>query len=85
MLSFQGAPESAGNEKIIARLAAPARYAAVSFNESNHARRNGNRPWCAACFAADYADFEQFCGPAQAAIKSFYPRDLRLFRGHKRD
>src|SRR6266705_5364417 len=85
VLLFQGAPQSAGNEKIVARLAAPARYPAVSFNQSDYARRNGNWPRCAARFAADYADFEPLRGPAQAAIKFFHPRDFRLFWSHKRD
>ena len=85
MFLFQGAPESAGNKKIIARLAAPARYPAFSFNESNNACRDGNRPWCAACFAADDADLEPLRRPTQAEIKFFHPRDFGLFRGHKRD
>ena len=67
MLLFQGTPESTGNEKVITRLATPARYPAVSFNESNNACRNGNRPLRAARFAADYADFEALRRPAQAA------------------
>jgi len=64
MFLFQAASESAGNEKIVARLAAPTRYGAVSFNESDYAGRDGNRPWRAARFSADDADFEPLRGPA---------------------
>src|SRR6266567_9488271 len=85
MLVFQVATELSGHKKIIADFAAMARYPAVSFNESNNARRNGNRPGRAARFAANYADLEPLRSPAQAAIKIFHPLEFRLLRGDEGD
>src|SRR6266487_3664212 len=85
MLLFHSATHSASDKKIITRLGAPARYAAVSFNETNHANRNRHGPGCAAHFSADYADFEPIRSPAQSAIKPLHPFDLRLLGSNKSD
>src|SRR6266487_214652 len=85
MLLFHSATHSASDKKIITRLGAPARYAAVSFNETNHANRNRHGPGCAAHFSADYADFEPLRSPAQSAIKPLHPFDLRLLGSNKSD
>jgi hypothetical protein len=76
MLVFQGTAQSAGDKQIIARLAASARYAAVSFNKTNHTNRNRHGSGCAAHFAPNYADFKSLRGPAQSTIKPLHPFDL---------
>ena len=73
MLLFQWPTQSTGDKKIVAHLAAPARYASVSFNKTNYANRNRHGSGCAARFAANYADFKSLRGPAESTIKPLHP------------
>src|SRR4029453_8052607 len=85
MLLLHGTAELASNKKIITRPAAPARYAPVSFNKTNHANRNPNGAGCAAHFTANDADLEPIRGTAQSAIKLFHPFDVSLPRSNESD
>jgi len=85
MLLFHGATQSTSDKKIIAHLAASARYAAVFFNKTKHGNRNRRGTGCATRFAADYAHFEPLRGPAQSAIKFLHPFNLRLLRSNESD
>src|SRR5947199_9721191 len=85
MFFFQGTPEPASNEKIVTRLAAPARYRAPLFNKSNYAHGDGDWPGRAARLAAVYADVKPLRRPAQPAIELFDPPDVGWVGGHKRN
>src|SRR4030095_3379793 len=85
MLLFHGATQSTSDKKIIAHLAAPARYTTVSFDKANNAKRTRHGPGCATRCAADYAHFEPLRGPAQSAIKALHPFNLGLLRSNESD
>src|SRR5206468_1080420 len=83
MFFFQGTSEPTGYEKIVARLAASARYRAPLFNKSNYTHGNGDWPWRAARLAADYADLKPLRSPAQPAIKLFHSADASLLSNQR--
>ena len=80
MFALDRAAKPACNKKIVASLAASARYPAIFLNESSNARGNDGWPGCAAHFTANDADIKTRRRPVQAAIKFHHPVASYLFR-----